>query len=256
MNNRMKAERYLIDLLKYMLNGRVPKQLVLEVPMSNLYHLARKHSVERIAFEAVKQMGSETKGQTGSQEIKERQNWDQEVFKKWQKRCLVLETQSAIQQEEYHEIVQNLKDKDIKVLPLKGCMMKEMYPDPAYRQMGDIDLLIPANMADMAKTVMEEMGYETEHFDESNHDTYIKRPWLYVELHRELFYKEHQFYPYYKNVWESLKPVDEELKLYTFSWEDFYLYMLAHFSKHYYSKGSGIRSIMDIYVFQEKHGKN
>ena len=253
MNNRV--EDCLIYLLKCVLNYRLPDYSALAVPMSDLYHLAKRHSVERMAFEAVKLIGAETIGQGNSRELRKNPNWNDEIFKKWQERCLVLETQSTIQQEECQQIIQKFKDREIKVLPLKGCIIKGMYPDPAYRQMGDIDLLIPGKMSELARTIMEEMGYETEFFDErNNHDVYSKRPLMHVELHRELFEQNNIFYSCYKNVWESLKPVDKDSNEYMFSWEDFYLYMLAHFAKHYYDKGSGIRSVMDIYVFRKKYG--
>ena len=35
----------------------------------------------------------------------------------------------------------------------------------------------------------------------------------------------------------------------------FYIYHLAHFAKHFYEMGSGIRSVMDIYVYLRAFGK-
>jgi hypothetical protein len=59
---------------------------------------------------------------------------------------------------------------------------------------------------------------------------------------------------YYADPWA--KAHETAPYRYEYGAEDFYIYMTAHFAKHYYFGGSGIRSVADIYVFMKAHGKN
>ena len=58
----------------------------------------------------------------------------------------------------------------------------------------------------------------------------------------------------YRDVWEKAFPESPGGKIYRMTWEDFYIFMIEHFFKHFYFSGSGIRSVMDIYVFLDRKG--
>lgn len=72
-------------------------------------------------------------------------------------------------------------------MPLKGTVLQHMYPVYGMRQMSDRDILFDAERAEDVKTIMEEMGFSTEHFGTSHHDVYHKEPVSNFEMHSALF---------------------------------------------------------------------
>ena len=74
----------------------------------------------------------------------------------------------------------------IPFLPLKGSLLRSMYPKPEMRTMCDLDILLHKEDLEKAGQWLKENGFEQEEgFD---HDVpYTKLPYLHVELHYRLF---------------------------------------------------------------------
>ena len=64
------------------------------------------------------------------------------------------------------------------------------------------------------------------------------------------------FYHYYKHIEEKLLKANEKSYKRLFSDEDFYIYMTAHSYKHYSVGGTGLRSLLDSFVFVKEKGKH
>ncbi|MBQ0101804.1 MAG: nucleotidyltransferase family protein, partial [Firmicutes bacterium] len=62
-----------------------------------------------------------------------------------------------------------------------------------------------------------------------------------------------RIYGYYADVWERLM-TDDGVRFY-FSDEDFYVYSIVHTYKHYSGTGTGLRSLLDIYVLNNLFGE-
>ena len=129
--------------------------------------------------------------------------------------------------------------------------MKEYYPKYGMREMSDHDILFDASRAEDVRTMMERLGFRAEHFGTGNHDCYYKKPVLNFEMHRALFGPDHdeKLYAYYKDTKNRLIGDGWEKH---FSPEDFYPYMTAHEYKHYSVSGTGLRSLLDTYVYLKK----
>ena len=136
-------------------------------------------------------------------------------------------------------------------VPLKGCVLQDLWPAYGMRQMADNDILFDASRAGDARTIMEEMGFTTEYFDRGNHDVYHKEPVYNFELHRELFSPLHErhIYEYYRDCANLLAPDGDGTFGKHFSDEDFYVYLVAHEHKHYSASGTGLRSLADVFVW-------
>ena len=150
---------------------------------------------------------------------------------------------------EMKELFRRLDAAGIWHMPLKGGALKDLYPALGMRQMADLDILIDASRADDVKDIMESMGFTAEHFRVGVHDVYHKEPVCNFELHRALFRENHGsgLVTYYRDVGNRLiKGAGYERR---FTPEDFYLYMVAHAYKHYIVGGTGLRSLLDTYVY-------
>lgn len=80
--------------------------------------------------------------------------------------------------------------------------------------------------------------------------TIIKKPVLNFEMHWILFGTafDRTIAAYYSNVKEWLIKDPENQFGWHFTTEDFYVFILAHAYKHYSNRGTGLRSLLDVYV--------
>lgn len=164
-----------------------------------------------------------------------------------QKRTLLFDRDRAA-------VLAELEHAGIWYMPLKGVILKDLYPRFGMREMCDNDILYDADrMADVWK-IMTNLGFETESYHKGMHDVYRKPPVSQFEMHRMLMdYTEGtDICAYYENVKDRLLKDTEHSYGYHFSKEDFYLFLTAHAYKHFSGSGTGLRSLLDIYVYLKK----
>lgn len=141
----------------------------------------------------------------------------------------------------------------IPFLPLKGSLLRPMYPKPEMRTMCDLDILLHRQDLERAGQWLKEQGFEQEEgFD---HDVpYTKLPYLHVELHYRLFSEEtsKSLDRFFDGVWQQAFPVEEGSWEYRLPPEWFSAYLTAHFAKHVFGSGSGVRSVLDLWLFRQK----
>ena len=152
-------------------------------------------------------------------------------------------------------ILRRLEQEKIWYMPLKGSILKDWYPKLGMRQMSDNDILCEGTARPRIKEIMLEMGFTCKHFGKESDDAYYKPPVFNFEMHGELFWLTHTgLYEYYADVKNRLLKDEGNDYGYHFRTEDFYLYLTAHEYKHYIAGGTGIRSLLDTYIFMKKFG--
>ena len=226
---------YVIELLRAALEGRKPQEKPEALSMERIYRMAKKHSVECMAYAAVRQIAEPE---------------DAEILKRWKERSRLCGIQGAVQKAEGERLFSALPAQGIRILPLKGCVMKGLYPKPEYRQMCDVDILIDQRNLEKAGEIMKELGYVRDHSC-GGVDSYEKKPWMSVELHGSVLPDRNRNAKRYRDVWSRTHEKDGVHRM---DWNDYYLYMIDHFAKHYFVSGSGIRSVLDIFVFLRRKG--
>ena len=228
--------RYCIDVIRCLLQEREIPPLPEGVLLRELYDFSRKHNVEAMVFHGLEQLEPDEKDP---------------IWQDWQNRASMLLTQSIVQLADRDTLFSALTEAGIRLLPVKGCWMKELYPEIDYRQMSDLDMLIPAEKAMDAKKIMLSLGFETNEFDnEPNHASYLKAPYTAAELHTALLTEDGGFYD---DVWTRAHPSADNPRLYRFSPEDEYIYYLLHLNKHLDNSGTGIRSVLDSLVYRRAY---
>lgn len=149
------------------------------------------------------------------------------------------------------EKVCNVLEKEkIPYIPLKGSVIKDMYPQPWMRTGCDIDILVSKNdVRKAADAITQALGYEEK--GRGKHDIQIlSSENIYVELHFSLL--EESVSPsmakVLDRVWEYAAPAEEGQYRYVLSDEMFYFYHIAHMAKHFLSGGCGIRPFLDLWI--------
>ena len=156
-------------------------------------------------------------------------------------------------------VLEKLDEAGIWYMPLKGSVLKELYPRVGMRQMADNDILYDASRSEDVREIMESLGFTTVMYvkNQYNHDHYDKEPVCNFEMHRALFPPSapEKLFLYYLNVRDRLVKDEGNGFGYHFTDEDFYLYMIAHEYKHYSGGGTGLRSLLDTYLYLNKYGE-
>ena len=202
-----------------------------EDKMQMLYQFSKVHFVDALTGTVLKNAG-----------IKILPVWEQSIVKAVRKVILF--------DQERAEIFSYMDEQGIWHLPLKGVILKEFYPSIGMRQMSDNDILFDKAYAKQIRDYMVSRGYEVEAFDQGNHDVYEKEPVYNFEMHTSLYGAGHnkEWVNYYDRIKDRLIPGEGGLE-YHFSYEDFYVYIMTHTFKHFEGGGTGIRSLLDQYVY-------
>lgn len=137
----------------------------------------------------------------------------------------------------------------IDYLPVKGCILKSLYPHPAARAMGDADILIRVSQQEQIVPLVKELGYTPG--IAGTVDWAWNSKHLHLELHTALvpYYAtlEHNFF---QDVWD--RAVKGPGHRYDLTCEDAFLFIFAHYARHYRNSGIGIRQPIDLWVWQQK----
>ena len=151
------------------------------------------------------------------------------------------------------KIFARLEQAQIWYMPLKGAILKDWYPKLGMRQMSDNDILYDFSRRSDVQQIMSEFGFELKAAREVV-DEYQKEPVYNYEMHGELFmkYQVGAMADYYCGVRDRLLKDAQNAYGYHFTAEDFYLFMLAHEYKHFKLSGTGVRSLLDTYIFLRK----
>ena len=145
----------------------------------------------------------------------------------------------------------------IPYLPLKGAVIRDMYPEGWYRPSCDIDILVGREDLKRAVTALvEKLGYsasDVEHFHDV--DLYSKGG-VHLELHFNILENMDNLDQTLRRVFDYATPVSDggyALKL-----TDTFLvfHVVAHCYYHFLRGGCGIKPLMDLFVISNRGGLN
>jgi len=158
-------------------------------------------------------------------------------------------TVDAQQNHEIQRVCSAFDENRIDYLPMKGTVLKKLYPKSEMRTMGDADILIRKDQYPQIQPIMESLGFTFRY--ESDHELVWKRNRLELELHKRVMTTYNKdFYQYFGTGWRFARKVTETGTRYDISDEDFYIYMFVHFTKHYRVSGIGIKHLVDLWVYR------
>lgn len=154
------------------------------------------------------------------------------------------------QRKALRQLMDSFEAEGIHYMPVKGVLMKAVYPKSDMRIMGDADILIKMEQYDRIQPVMEQLGYTFN--GKTSHELVWDHPNLHVELHSCLVPDYNvDFARYYGDCWHLGRPVGEHGCRYEMTDEDHMIYLFTHFAKHYRNGGIGIRHMLDLYIYKK-----
>lgn len=229
-------EKYLIALLASAINGTPAPKPDSQVDLHRVYVMADKHRVANTAAYAVLQLeGLDAAAR--------------EAFKKQQFKGIARQTAQEL---EISIISDALTESSIQFSFLKGINISRLYPTPDMRFMLDADVLVEPENIEKASDILKKLGYEPADKTDPKDIGFKKPPYMLLELHKQLTYEENAFYSYLEDMRKRFVFADEGGCRLKMTDEDLFVYMTAHAASHYSRGGTGIRAVMDDYLFRKK----
>ncbi len=229
---------YLAELVHAQLEDRKPQAIPKGITIEEITDIAKRNHMEYLLLGALLRLDNLSESHVGE----------------LRGRVMNSLMRTMAQVTEFNELEKIFENAGIKNQAMKGARMRTLYPTPQLREMSDVDILVDSACMKQAAQLLTENGYILAK-SIKHHDIYKKQPFLVVEVHKAMYDKtvDGGQYKYFSNF---SKAVLTEGKKYTYDFnrEDFYIYMMAHMAKHFYTMGCGIRNLVDVYVYQEKYG--
>lgn len=239
------ATFYATHLLSCVLQDERPEEKPQDVSWEEVFEICTRNDVACTAYPALVRLKKE-----GVKDLPAPQ-----MLEKWQELYHVAILKEVTFDEEREKLLASFEKAGIAYMPLKGILLKAYYPSIGLRSFADNDILYDAAKMKEVKAIMEGMGYTTKSYGKGNHDVYQKLPMLNFELHRSLTGVTCAFKSYTDQAWDrAIKDKDNAFG-YHMTKEDFYIYFIIHAHKHYSNLGTGIRTLLDQYLYLDREGR-
>ncbi|MGN1139216.1 MAG: nucleotidyltransferase family protein [Ruminococcus sp.] len=220
-------------LLNSVLENREPPALPEQFDLEGLFTFHSQQSVANMAYCGLKKL-----------------NIPQEKLKNYYDDYKMMLLREARFEVASQQVFSALEKAGIPFIPLKGSIIKKLFPQESLRSFTDVDIYIGDKVEQTGK-VMESLGFSVK--STTQHDiSYFKKPSLSFEMHSRLFEDDYSFDGYFDNPFERAKPIAEGSCHYLFSDEDFFIHVFCHLYKHFTFGGCGLRQFMDIFVLTKK----
>ena len=235
-----RVSEYLLELLRCGVNDTIPSEKPEGVSWEAVYAFAKRHSVSALAFYALRTRKDELPAA---------------LAEEWEEQNAKLLAQYINQEHELAQLCSIFEQEHIPYMPLKGSCIRQFYPSPETREMCDVDVLVPRESEEQTHEILLANGYSflASHTTSHNRE-YHKAPYLNIEIHTKLYPQERVEAAYFNDVWMRAECCEGGYA-YRLSWNDFFVFAIAHAFKHYYRIGTGIRSVLDIYVMKKALGE-
>lgn len=203
-----------------------------------LYKEADVHQIAPLIFNVVK---NQINGEKPSKELLEI----------WQNNTIVSGIRQTVLCEKIKSIFAEFNNCKIDYLPLKGLILRDLYPKRELRTMGDADILIHKNDFNRVKEVLEKFGYRQL---ESNdiHTLFYHEQQLIIEMHWSLIYDKYfnKSSIINNSSWLNAKnSLFYGIPIRKLSNEDMLLHLCIHMATHLIDGGFGFRQLCDFVLF-------
>lgn len=225
------SEKYFVELSRAAIFDDMPTKPPKDIDWQYIFDKSKEQNMAGLLFCAISRLDDKSKPS-----VELMQNWQQIMF-----------STIAIYSQRYNEflrMVKSLYSNGIKLVGLKGCIIRNLYTVPELRTMGDFDLLADKKDISFISDIFESNGYKVKK------DTFgiiCDAP----KGHWEIFYGLDEEFRENTPYWDRTIYNDASLDGYIYipSHTHFLLHLIVHFGKHYIDTGAGLRNLCDIALY-------
>jgi hypothetical protein len=238
------TQEILVNLLSSAIRAESPEIFENEaIDWKAVYEEAQLHDVHPLLFPVINN-------------LKMVQAPDSALMSEWQRSTLLAGTSQIQHIYQASKILDLMSSAGIPVIILKGLILRDLYPEPELRTMGDADILIHKKDMEKVKALLEKMGYHDDgcsakhiHFSHENYPI-IEVHWTLVDSNK---FKTAEWFD--TAVWENAVPYTIcATPTLVLSKENELLHVCLHMAGHLMSSGFGLRQLCDLVLLIE-HNK-
>lgn len=178
---------------------------------------------------------------------------DKELLSEWNKQVLLCNIVQIKNIENAKKVISNLESKDIKVIILKGLVVREYYPRPELRTMCDADLLIFKEDYEKVKDYLIKSGYICDPIKTPIHEEFYNEHHEKIEIHWNLVndeYLNNKICKFNEDIWNRIIEYNfQDVNTHTLGNEDFLMHLCIHMAVHSKYSGFGLRQVYDLGTF-------
>lgn len=157
--------------------------------------------------------------------------------------------QYILQKDALSKIGTALDAERIPYIPLKGAVIRYLYPIPELRTSSDIDVLVQEDDLKRAVSATEK-ATDFKTLKKAYHDISMVNSNVHLELHFTIKENSENIDKLLARAWEYAEPAKGSR--YTFTPEFQIFHVVAHMSHHFTHGGLGIRPFLDLWLMRNK----
>ena len=231
-----KEEKYLIELLcAYLRNSKI--SLDNSVDYSRLFDISREHNLIAIVFCVIKSADN-------------RDIIPKELFTKFEDGFYETIFRYDHQKNTIEELSRLLIDNKIRHIFFKGSEIKELYPVPEARAMGDIDVLIAQEDRDKVKNLLIENNFELENSNGPVYD--YRKNNILIEMHTKIVSGKVGSSNAETSFIDAIDHAEFDGCRGRLDSNYHFAYLITHIAHHFWFYGAGIKLILDLAVYQSR----
>lgn len=244
MNN---TEKGIINVLNYTIRGeKISNKDLIDIDWNKFMDRAAEHSISGLLYSSI--------------------NWnskcdkDKELINKWKASTFYTGIGQLKHINQVEKIIKKFNEENVRVIVLKGLVIREFYKNPELRTMCDADILVHEEDLDKARNILISLGYlESEGYDEHGaHIVFEHTSHLPVEVHWTLINDDYftGSKEFEKEIWENTMKVKiGDTEALSLGWDDLALHLCVHMAVHIVHRGFGVRQLVDLVILIENKGK-
>lgn len=229
---------YLSKLLGSLINEKAPPVPNFDIDWEKFFDFCKHHKVENMVYIELKKVNIVPT----------------DTLKKFAGANARMSVAEAKQEIFSHQLFEGFESEKVSYMPLKGIVIKKLYPVENYRTSNDIDVLVKIEDFQKAENILKNLGYtpgEKGNRDNDYHIVYSKGV-VHIEIHSHLTPRDSLQKEYFDTAFDRAVPCKDSPYRFSMTDEDLYIYTLYHLYKHFVKGGVGVRYFLDIYLIQKK----
>lgn len=237
------VEKVFFALIRFEINGDElcdeVKNLITPEILPALFKLSKRHDLAHLIGDALDKNGLLSDGAEAKKRFLQERNMA--VYRYEQ------------QQYEFEQICSVLEKAEIPFIPLKGSVIRSLYPEPWMRTSCDIDILVKENILEtVAQILCEKLEYVSETQRSVNELSLYAPGGVHLELHYDLTEGDKYGKEILSNIWEYAEPIENKNYQMQLTDSAFYFYHIAHMIKHFENGGCGVRPFLDLWLLNNR----
>ncbi len=217
----------------------LPAEMLTNVDLTALYRLAKAHDMAHIVAAGLDSLGLLADG---------------DIARKFQKQQMLAIYRAERLRYSLEEVSSLLEAAKIPFLPLKGAVIRSLYPEAWMRTSCDVDILVHSEDLDTAVATLTQSGSYQYHGKGTHDVSLMSVGGVHIELHFDLVEEGRaaRSVPVLEEIWSHATLLEGADATYTLSDEMYYFYHVAHMAKHFENAGCGVRPFLDLWILNHR----